>query len=162
VLVARLAEPRLEFPFLVCLVSGGHTQLLYAHDVDSYLLLGVRYPEHRRPPPPPPPSSCWALLNAHILRKPLAILLLNTRFSPLCVCGSKQGTLDDSLGEPFAILSRCVRALPLLRSHEYIRALLGHTHILHGCRGGKRPSNRNINYRGAYRSHVLQLTRTRT
>lgn len=41
-LVARLAEPTLEFPFLVCLVSGGHTQLLYAQDVDRYLLLGVR------------------------------------------------------------------------------------------------------------------------
>ncbi|ELR15425.1 osialoglycoprotein endopeptidase, putative [Acanthamoeba castellanii str. Neff] len=40
-LVARLAEPTLEFPFLVCLVSGGHTQLLYAQDVDRYLLLGA-------------------------------------------------------------------------------------------------------------------------
>lgn len=39
-LVARLAEPTLAFPFLVCLVSGGHTQLLYAQDVDRYLLLG--------------------------------------------------------------------------------------------------------------------------
>jgi N6-L-threonylcarbamoyladenine synthase len=39
-LVARLAEPRLAFPFLVCLVSGGHTQLLFAEDVDHYLLLG--------------------------------------------------------------------------------------------------------------------------
>ena len=39
-LAAKLAEPDLEFPFLVLLVSGGHTQLLLASELGEYQLLG--------------------------------------------------------------------------------------------------------------------------
>lgn len=39
-LAAKLAEPRLQFPFLVLLVSGGHTQLLEARSLGQYSLLG--------------------------------------------------------------------------------------------------------------------------
>lgn len=39
-LVAQLDTPALEFPFLVLLVSGGHTQLLEARSLGTYRLLG--------------------------------------------------------------------------------------------------------------------------
>ncbi|MGQ3892148.1 tRNA (adenosine(37)-N6)-threonylcarbamoyltransferase complex transferase subunit TsaD [Legionella sp. CNM-4043-24] len=40
ILAARLDMPELEFPFLVLLVSGGHTQLLEARALGEYELLG--------------------------------------------------------------------------------------------------------------------------
>lgn len=40
ILAARLAREDLEFPFLVLLVSGGHTQLMEAHGLGDYRLLG--------------------------------------------------------------------------------------------------------------------------
>lgn len=39
-LAARLDMPSLEFPFLVLLVSGGHTQLIEAHALGDYRLIG--------------------------------------------------------------------------------------------------------------------------
>ena len=39
-LAAKLDAPLLEFPFVVLLVSGGHTQLLEAHALGNYQLLG--------------------------------------------------------------------------------------------------------------------------
>jgi N6-L-threonylcarbamoyladenine synthase len=39
-LAARLATPSLNFPFIVLLVSGGHTQLIEAHALGNYQLLG--------------------------------------------------------------------------------------------------------------------------
>lgn len=39
-LAARLDSPALDFPFTVLLVSGGHTQLIAAHDLGQYELLG--------------------------------------------------------------------------------------------------------------------------
>ncbi|MDP3705366.1 MAG: tRNA (adenosine(37)-N6)-threonylcarbamoyltransferase complex transferase subunit TsaD [Legionellaceae bacterium] len=39
-LVAQLDSPQLEFPFVVLLVSGGHTQLLEARALGDYRLLG--------------------------------------------------------------------------------------------------------------------------
>ncbi len=39
-LAAKLESPELMFPFLVLLVSGGHTQLIKAHALDRYELLG--------------------------------------------------------------------------------------------------------------------------
>ena len=39
-LMTRLTEEDLEFPFLVLLVSGGHTQLLVCQNVDNYVQLG--------------------------------------------------------------------------------------------------------------------------
>lgn len=39
-LAAKLAMPTLEFPFIALLVSGGHTQLLEAHALGQYQLLG--------------------------------------------------------------------------------------------------------------------------
>lgn len=39
-LAARLDMPSLEFPFLVLLVSGGHTQLIEAHALGEYQLIG--------------------------------------------------------------------------------------------------------------------------
>lgn len=39
-LAAKLACPQLEFPFVVLLVSGGHTQLLLAETLGQYQLLG--------------------------------------------------------------------------------------------------------------------------
>ena len=39
-LVAQLDSPNLEFPFIVLLVSGGHTQLLEARALGDYKLLG--------------------------------------------------------------------------------------------------------------------------
>lgn len=39
-LAAKLEDPSLEFPFLVLLVSGGHTQLVEAHSLGDYRLLG--------------------------------------------------------------------------------------------------------------------------
>ena len=39
-LAARLEMPELEFPFLVLLVSGGHTQLIEAHALGKYQLIG--------------------------------------------------------------------------------------------------------------------------
>ena len=39
-LVVRLNND-VDFPFLLLLVSGGHTQLLLCHDVAQYTLLGV-------------------------------------------------------------------------------------------------------------------------
>jgi N6-L-threonylcarbamoyladenine synthase len=39
-LAPLLDDPALEFPFLVLLVSGGHTQLLYARSLGEYELLG--------------------------------------------------------------------------------------------------------------------------
>jgi N6-L-threonylcarbamoyladenine synthase len=40
ILAAQLDNPQLDFPFLVLLVSGGHTQLLQATALGEYLLLG--------------------------------------------------------------------------------------------------------------------------
>ena len=40
VLSARLSD-KVEFPYLVLLVSGAHTQILIAHDVGNYELLGT-------------------------------------------------------------------------------------------------------------------------
>ena len=39
-LAAKLEEPALDFPFTVLLVSGGHTQLIYASGLGQYQLLG--------------------------------------------------------------------------------------------------------------------------
>lgn len=39
-LAAKLDAPQLDFPFLVLLVSGGHTQLIEAHALGDYELLG--------------------------------------------------------------------------------------------------------------------------
>lgn len=39
-LAAKLADPSLEFPFVVLLVSGGHTQLVEARALGEYRLLG--------------------------------------------------------------------------------------------------------------------------
>lgn len=39
-LAARLDTPELGFPFIVLLVSGGHTQLIEAHSLGQYELLG--------------------------------------------------------------------------------------------------------------------------
>ncbi len=39
-LTARLTDPRLEFPYLLLLVSGGHCQIIYAKGVGDYELLG--------------------------------------------------------------------------------------------------------------------------
>ncbi|MBA2709953.1 MAG: tRNA (adenosine(37)-N6)-threonylcarbamoyltransferase complex transferase subunit TsaD [Tatlockia sp.] len=39
-LAAKLDSPQLQFPFLVLLVSGGHTQLIEARDLGVYELLG--------------------------------------------------------------------------------------------------------------------------
>ncbi|KAL6079598.1 glutamated carboxypeptidase, variant 2 [Balamuthia mandrillaris] len=39
-MVARLTHPHLRFPFLCLLISGGHTQLLVAHDVGHFTFLG--------------------------------------------------------------------------------------------------------------------------
>ena len=39
-LAARLDDPTLNFPFIVLLVSGGHTQLIHAHALGHYELLG--------------------------------------------------------------------------------------------------------------------------
>ena len=39
-LAAKLAMPELEFPFIALLVSGGHTQLLEAHALGHYQILG--------------------------------------------------------------------------------------------------------------------------
>lgn len=39
-LAAKLDSPTLEFPFVVLLVSGGHTQLIEAHALGHYELLG--------------------------------------------------------------------------------------------------------------------------
>lgn len=39
-LAARIDEPNLNFPFLVLLVSGGHTQLIEARALGDYALLG--------------------------------------------------------------------------------------------------------------------------
>lgn len=39
-LAAKLDTPTLEFPFIVLLVSGGHTQLIKAHALGEYELLG--------------------------------------------------------------------------------------------------------------------------
>lgn len=39
-LAARLATPSLNFPFVVLLVSGGHTQLIEAHALGEYQILG--------------------------------------------------------------------------------------------------------------------------
>jgi len=39
-LAAKLEAPTLEFPFIALLVSGGHTQLLKAHGLGNYQLLG--------------------------------------------------------------------------------------------------------------------------
>lgn len=39
-LAAKLAEPDLDFPFVVLLVSGGHTQLIEARSLGEYVLLG--------------------------------------------------------------------------------------------------------------------------
>ena len=39
-LAAKLDSPKLEFPFIVLLVSGGHTQLIEAHTLGDYELLG--------------------------------------------------------------------------------------------------------------------------
>lgn len=36
----HLTDPTLEFPYLLLLVSGGHTQLVMVHDVGNYQLLG--------------------------------------------------------------------------------------------------------------------------
>lgn len=40
VLAAKLETPALEFPFIALLVSGGHTQLIAAHGLGDYQLLG--------------------------------------------------------------------------------------------------------------------------
>lgn len=40
-LSARLSEERLEFPYLLLLVSGGHCQILEVHGVGQYKLLGT-------------------------------------------------------------------------------------------------------------------------
>lgn len=40
ILAARLEAPTLDFPFIVLLVSGGHTQLIQAHALGEYQLLG--------------------------------------------------------------------------------------------------------------------------
>lgn len=40
ILVAQLANPSLSFPFLALLVSGGHTQLIHAHHLGNYEVLG--------------------------------------------------------------------------------------------------------------------------
>ena len=39
-LAAKLESPSLDFPFIVLLVSGGHTQLIEAHALGKYQLLG--------------------------------------------------------------------------------------------------------------------------
>lgn len=39
-LAAQLDTPQLDFPFLVLLVSGGHTQLIVAHALGEYQLIG--------------------------------------------------------------------------------------------------------------------------
>jgi len=39
-LAARLEEPALDFPFLVLLVSGGHTQLIEARALGEYTIIG--------------------------------------------------------------------------------------------------------------------------
>ncbi len=39
-LAAKLESPELDFPFIVLLVSGGHTQLIEAHALGNYELLG--------------------------------------------------------------------------------------------------------------------------
>ena len=39
-LAAKLESPALDFPFIVLLVSGGHTQLIAAHALGKYQLLG--------------------------------------------------------------------------------------------------------------------------
>ncbi len=39
-LAARLDTPTLDFPFIVLLVSGGHTQLIQAHALGEYQILG--------------------------------------------------------------------------------------------------------------------------
>lgn len=39
-LAAKLESPALDFPFVVLLVSGGHTQLIEAHGLGQYQLLG--------------------------------------------------------------------------------------------------------------------------
>ncbi len=40
ILAAKLDDPTLEFPFVALLVSGGHTQLIKAHDFGQYEILG--------------------------------------------------------------------------------------------------------------------------
>ena len=40
ILVTQLAEPKLKFPFIALLVSGGHTQLLHVRGLSDYILLG--------------------------------------------------------------------------------------------------------------------------
>lgn len=40
ILAAQLENPHLQYPFLVLLVSGGHTQLIEARELGDYLLLG--------------------------------------------------------------------------------------------------------------------------
>jgi len=40
ILVAQMEYPQLKFPFLALLVSGGHTQLIYAKALGDYELLG--------------------------------------------------------------------------------------------------------------------------
>lgn len=40
ILAAKMESPQLEFPFVVLLVSGGHTQLIAAHSLGHYELLG--------------------------------------------------------------------------------------------------------------------------
>ena len=40
VLVAQMENPRIQFPFLALLVSGGHTQLIWAKALGEYELLG--------------------------------------------------------------------------------------------------------------------------
>ena len=40
ILAAKMANESLEFPFLSLLVSGGHTQLIMAHELGHYELLG--------------------------------------------------------------------------------------------------------------------------
>ncbi len=40
VLSVLLENPKLEFPFLSLLISGGHTQLTVVHDIGDYTLLG--------------------------------------------------------------------------------------------------------------------------
>ena len=40
ILAAKMESPQLEFPFIVLLVSGGHTQLIAAHSLGHYELLG--------------------------------------------------------------------------------------------------------------------------
>jgi N6-L-threonylcarbamoyladenine synthase len=40
ILAAKMESPLLEFPFIVLLVSGGHTQLITAHSLGHYEMLG--------------------------------------------------------------------------------------------------------------------------